>query len=52
MGIRKTCIKFYWNGLEKSDWIDPYNFSTNCLITIEYNYIHYNNKILMGKIVF
>ncbi len=24
---RKTCIKFYWNGLEKSDWIDPYNFS-------------------------
>ncbi|EJB13030.1 hypothetical protein HPCPY1313_1273 [Helicobacter pylori CPY1313] len=26
-GYRKTCIKFYWNGLEKSDWIDPYNFS-------------------------
>ncbi len=27
-------------------------FQTNRLIAIKYDYIYYNNKILMGKIVF
>ncbi|GAA8138978.1 hypothetical protein NP0150_07700 [Helicobacter pylori] len=27
-------------------------FQTNRLITIEYDYIYYNNKILMAEIVF
>ncbi|EMG90752.1 hypothetical protein HMPREF1395_00330 [Helicobacter pylori GAM112Ai] len=27
-------------------------FQTNCLIAIKYGYIHYNNKILKGEIVF
>ncbi|GAA6783850.1 hypothetical protein BTM492_15370 [Helicobacter pylori] len=38
--------------IRKTDWIDPYNFSNHCLIAIEYDYIYYNNKILMAEIVF
>ncbi|WP_080471586.1 hypothetical protein [Helicobacter pylori] len=32
--------------------LTPTIFQTNGLITIKYDYIHYNNKILMGEIVF
>ncbi|GAA9001293.1 hypothetical protein HpHA109_15000 [Helicobacter pylori] len=52
MGIRKVCIKFYWNGLEKLIGLALTIFQTNRLITIEYDYIYYNNKILMAEIVF
>ncbi|GAA7737775.1 hypothetical protein TH0013_03000 [Helicobacter pylori] len=49
---RKTCIKFYWNGLEKLIGLTLTIFQTNRLIAIKYDYIYYNNKILMGEIVF
>ncbi|GAA9169156.1 hypothetical protein BTM355_15490 [Helicobacter pylori] len=53
MGIRKTCIKFCWNGLEKLIGLPLTIFQTNRLIAIKYDYIiYYNNKILMAEIVF
>ncbi|GAA7387922.1 hypothetical protein MM0345_15000 [Helicobacter pylori] len=52
MGIRKLVSSFV--GMDEKNLIGLTLtiFQTNCLIAVKYDYIHYNNVILMGKIAF